>query len=84
MSAVYIVIENGEPYPNAYDSFALASAAVEAKHQETIDMQLREADGEYDICSELDVPENKVTGKTFLYVEKGIHITIYKMPILSV
>jgi hypothetical protein len=27
------------------------------------------------------VPEDTLTGKTYLYVEKGIHIYIYKLPI---
>ena len=84
MSAVYIVIENGEPYPNAYGSFVSACAAANEKHKETIQAQLKEANGEYDICSEMDVPENKITGETYLYVEKGIHIHIYKLPVLSV
>ena len=83
MNSVYVVIENGDPYPIAYGRFESAIAAVKKKHQETIDAQLKEANGEYDICSELDVAENKITGKTELYVEKGIYIHIYKMPILS-
>ena len=83
MNAVYIVIENGDPYSIAYDTFESAVAVVKAKHQKTIDEQLREADGEYDICSDLDASENKITGKTELYVEKGIFINIYKLPILK-
>lgn len=82
MNAVYVIIENGEPYLIAYDSFESAVAIVKAKHKETTDEQLREADG-YDICSDLDLPEDKVTGKTYLYVEKGIHIYIYKLPVLA-
>jgi hypothetical protein len=83
MNAFYVIIENGEPYPIAYGSFESAVAVVKAKHKETVDEQLREANGVYDICSDLDVPENKVTGKTYLYVEKGIHIYIYKLPVLA-
>lgn len=79
MNAFYVIIENGDPYLIAYDTFESAVAVVKAKHKETIDEQLREANG-YDICSELDVREDKVTGKTYLYVEKGIHIYIYKLP----
>jgi len=82
MSAVYVIIENGDPYPIAYTTFESAVAVVKAKHKEEIDRQLAEADG-YPICSELDTPENKVTGETYLYVEKGIHIRIHKLPILS-
>lgn len=83
MNAVYVIIENGDPYPIAYGSFDSAVAVVKAKHKETIDEQLKEANGEYDICSDLNAPEDKVTGKTYLYVEKGIHIYIYKLPILA-
>ena len=80
MSSVYVVIENGEPYENVYTSFASAAVAVKEKHAETIAEQIKEAEG-YPICSEVDVPEDIVTGKTYLYVEKGIHIYIYKLPI---
>ena len=83
MNALYVIIENGDPYPVAYGSFESAVAVVKAKHKETIDEQLKEAAGGYDICSDLNVPEDKVTGKTYLYVEKGIHIYIYKLPILA-
>jgi hypothetical protein len=79
MNAVYVIIENGEPYTMVYKTFESAVAVVKAKHKETIDEQLREANG-YPICSDLDVPENKM-GKTELYVEKGINIIIYKLPI---
>ena len=79
MKVVYVIIENGEPYNMVYQTFEYALAVVKAKHKETIDEQLKEADG-LPICSDLDVPENKV-GKTELYVEKGINIIIYKMPI---
>jgi hypothetical protein len=82
MSAVYVIIENGDPYPIAYTTFESAVAVVKAKHKEEIDRQLADADG-YPICSDLDTPENKVTGETYLYVEKGIHIRIHKLPILS-
>lgn len=82
MNAVYVIIENGVPYNMVYQSFEWAVAVVKAKHKETIDEQLREADG-YPICSDLDIPENKITGKTELYVEKAIFITIYKLPIIG-
>ena len=80
MSSVYVVIENGEPYKNVYKSFTSAAAAVKEKHVEEIAEQIREANG-YPICSDIDVPEDVFTGKTYLYVEKGIHIYIYKLPI---
>jgi hypothetical protein len=81
MNAVYIVVENGVPYPIAYASFAQAAAAAKETHKETLKEQIREAEGG-SICSDVDMPENKLTGKTYLYVEKGIHIYIHKLPIL--
>jgi len=71
---VYVVIENGEPYPQVYASFALAVAKVKEKHAETV---AEEADA---LCSDLDAPEQ--SDRTYLYVEKGIHIYIYKRTIL--
>jgi hypothetical protein len=82
MSSVYVVIENGEPYKTVYVSFSSAAAAVKQKHAEEIDTQLREADGG-PICSEVDVPENILDGKTYMYVEKEIHIYIYRLPITA-
>jgi hypothetical protein len=82
MNAVYVVVENGEPYKIAYASFDSAAAAVKEKHREELEAQLLEAAGG-SICTELDVPENMVTGKTYLYVEKEIHIYIHKLPVLS-
>ena len=80
MSSLYVVIENGEPYENVYTSFASAAAAVKEKHAEEIAEQIEDSN-DYPICSEIDVPEDVLTGKTYLYVEKGIYIYIYKLPI---
>jgi hypothetical protein len=82
MSSVYVVIENGEPYKNVYTSFASAAVAVKEKYAEEIADQIRVSNG-YPICSEIDAPEDILTGKTYLYVEKGIHIYIYKLPIVG-
>jgi len=81
MGFVYIVVENGDPYPIAYSSFASAAAAAKEKYREVIEEQQAEQ-GDGPICSDLDVPEDTVKNVTYLYVEKGIHIYIYKMPIL--
>jgi hypothetical protein len=79
MVAVYIVVENGVPYPVAYPSFESAVAVAKEKHKETLEEQIREADGG-SMCSDVDVPENTLTGHTYLYVEKEIHIRIYRLP----
>ena len=69
---VYIVIENGESYANAYSSYELAAARVKEKY-------VLDAD---DDASEIDLPEHP-SGTTRLYVEKGIHIHIIRLPVLS-
>lgn len=78
---MYVVIENGVPYPHLYSSYASAAAAAQEKYKEVIEEQIKESDG-YPICSEIDVPED-TSGTTYLYVEKGIHIYIYKLEILA-
>jgi len=50
---------------------------------EIVDKDLRKANGMYNICSKINIPENKITGKTTLYVEKEIIISIYKLPVLG-
>jgi hypothetical protein len=82
MNTVYIVIDCGEPYPVAYTSFADALVKVKEKYKETLEEELIELNGG-NSCSDLDAPENTLTGITYLYVEKGIHIYIYKLPIIS-
>jgi hypothetical protein len=74
MSSVYVVIENGEVYKHVYTTFDSAVASVKEKHADQIS-------NDYPNCSEIDVPEDILTGNTYLYVEKGIHIYIYKLPI---
>jgi hypothetical protein len=82
MDSIYIVIENGDPYPTAYTTYQSAIAAVQEKYNEIVVNQIKEAKGG-EIASNIDDPENK-SGKTYLYVEKGIHIYIYKLPLSSV
>ena len=79
MSAFYVVIENGDPYPHLYTSYASAASAAQEKYKEAIEEQIKEADG-HPICSEINVPEN-TSGTTYLYVEKGIYIYIYKLEV---
>ena len=81
MSAMYIIIENAVPYPTIYTLFISAIAAVKEKYKYRIAKEIREADGG-PICSEIDVPENTTTRCTCLYIEKDIHIYIYKLQLL--
>ena len=84
--SVYIVIENGDSYPVAYSTYAMASNAVKDKHRATLDEQydeflVEQYDEFYNPYNHIDVAENTQTGKTYLYIEKGIHIYIYKLTI---
>ena len=83
MQHYYVAVEYGDefrgPYPTLYTTYEQAAAAVKAKHKEELDRQTEEAQG-HPTASEVDVPESP-SGKTDLYVEKGIFIEIYKLPI---
>ena len=79
---IYVVIENGDPYPVAYMNYTAAVDAVKLKHKEAIEEELKwmaENDGDIG-CNEVDVPEAK-EGPSKLYIEKGIHIYIYCLPV---
>ena len=81
MEFIYIVIENGEAYPNAYKTYKAAVKAVNIKHQEELDSQIEELP-EYKNSIIADVnPEESGNGTTQLYIEKGIAILIHKLPI---
>ena len=85
MSFVYIIVENGEAYPNAYAKYASAVDAVKAKHKEYIEEQIKMLTYLEDIeamLKDINVPENTTTGIFQLYIEKGINISIHKVPIL--
>jgi hypothetical protein len=75
MEAVYIIIENGMIYGFAYNSYALALAVVHTAWNDEVQQQ-----GE-DTCSVINLPEDP-SGRTILYVEKGINIEIRKLNIL--
>jgi len=80
MAFVYVVIENGEPYAEAYASYALAQAAVKVKWDEEVQRQREEEGDVPNPVSDIDLPEDP-SGETYLYVEKGNHIRVYRMPV---
>jgi hypothetical protein len=84
MEYVYIVIENGLPYLNTYKSYKSAVNAVKDKHRSHIEEQIKEncyLDIIESILADINVAENCVTNITYLYIEKEIHIKIYKLPL---
>jgi hypothetical protein len=83
MDSVYIVIENGDSYPTAYKTYWRAILAIKHKHSRQLQAELYECGGnpEY-MTSNVDIPENN-TGRTYIYIEKGIHIYICRLPVLA-
>ena len=82
MKYIYIIVENGISYDKAFITYDLALNEVKCKHKERLEEQEKECN-EYGLpnCSIVDFVENK-SGKTDLYIEKQIYITIYKLPII--
>jgi len=81
---IYTVVENGEQYLTAYTRYEDAVQAVKIKHKEILAeaeewSHLPENKG-LKTCNEIDVPEAK-NGPSILYIEKGIHIEIHKIPV---
>ena len=80
---VYVVVDNGNPYLLAYKSYKEAVSAVKEKYKIYIEEMIKDVGALEDIeeiLSNINVPENP-EGKTSLYIEKGIHIEIYKLPV---
>jgi hypothetical protein len=84
MSKVYVVVENGELYPVIYSSYESAREAVTTKYA----AELRE---EWEEVKEMNDPDFQMasvivdesdTGRTELYIEKGINIVVqrYNVP----
>lgn len=84
MTSVYVVIENGDPYPEVYKTYNEAASVAKMKYKEMIDNNINEMKGHPEsiqsIIDNIEVPESK-DGTTYLYIEKDIHIYIYKLPI---
>jgi len=81
MASVYVVVENGDVYPTAYKTYVAAQKVVYEKHKEEIDRQIKQAPEYKDQILNDITPLENPSGKTDLYVEKGIHIEIHKLPI---
>ena len=77
----YIVVENGEAYDEAYKTYAAAVAAVKEKNREALEDQIKQCCLEdiESILAEVNRPEG--AKQTHLYIEKGINIIIYKLPV---
>jgi hypothetical protein len=76
---VYVVTENGEVYEHSHKTYQGAVNAVKQRWKEELDSQFKESGmgPRGPGCCEVNVPENK-NGRTYLYIEKDIHITIVR------
>ena len=84
MEYIYIIVENGEPYPVSFKNYKSAVKAVKEKHKQYLEEQIKEL-SELDmielIFSDINLSENIEKNMTQLYIEKGINIQIHKLPI---
>ena len=79
---VYVVIENGDPYPCVYTTYEKAAEAVRFKYKQEIDHDIywKDTDGMNSV-NDLFTPGSP-TGMSLMYVEKGIHIEIHRLPVI--
>lgn len=82
MEFVYVVIENGEAYPNAYKTYADVLKVVNNKHKAELDRQLDENPEFRDEILGSVNPKEDMSGRTLLYIEKGIEIMVHKLPVV--
>jgi hypothetical protein len=75
---IYVVVDNGDVYPEAYSTYDLAVAAVQKKYPDEYE-ESKEGDTAHELYK---VKENK-SGTTKLYIEKGINIIISKLSVKS-
>jgi hypothetical protein len=86
MEDIYIIVENGNPYPIAYKTYKSAVNSVKEKHREYLKEQIKQLEYFYEIeilLADINVPENTITGISKLYIEKGINIEIHKLHIIN-
>lgn len=81
MDFIYVVVDNGEAYPAAYSTYFLAVQAIKTMYREVLEEEAKEClEAGINPASNVDSPEG-ANGVTSLYVEKGNHIIIYKLPV---
>jgi hypothetical protein len=66
MEYIYIVVENGQQHPIAYNTYKLAVDSIKEKYKDVL-------------LAHTNVHENTVDGITKLYIENGINIEIHRL-----
>ena len=75
---LYVVLENGDLYPDIYHTYEAARDAVLANHADQLEDERSDNNG-FCTVSKVDVDENTGdTGTTNLYIEKGISVIIQR------
>ena len=84
---MYVVVENGEPYLKVFRTYLEAVAAIKERHAVAAIKERHAVALEEDnriskefscpVINTVDSPEAE--GKTYLYIEKRIHIYVYSM-----
>lgn len=85
MASVYVIIENGEPYSNAYYTYAAAVKAVNEKYKDEVATQIKANPDDKDVFLADMNPAEDASGKTELFMEfqKDISIFIHKLPVVA-
>jgi hypothetical protein len=83
MDFVYVVVENGEAYPQAYRNYSSAVQAVHTRHQAELDRQIAELPDYKDLILADVQQQEDPSGTTFLYIEKEIRIFVHKLPVMN-
>jgi hypothetical protein len=81
MYEIYIIVEDNQAYPYAYTNYKDALGAVKRKYHDLLNNNDEDTDNDIN-----EIPENENTKShvTELYIEKGININIFKIPVKSV
>lgn len=75
---MYVVVENGEPYLKVFRTYLEAVAAIKERHAVALEEDNRiSKEFSCPVINTVDSPEAE--GKTYLYIEKRIHIYVYRL-----
>jgi hypothetical protein len=85
MASVYVIIENGIPYSNAYHTYAAAVTVANEKHSEELNRQIAASPEDKDEILANMNPKEGAGGETELFMEfqKDIRIMIHRLPVVA-
>jgi hypothetical protein len=80
MYEIYVIVEDNEAYPYAYTNYKGALDAVKQKYHDLLNNNDEDTDND---INEIPEKEDTKSNVTELYIEKGIYINIFKLPVKS-